>query len=72
MHVFAAADRDLARLHRLGDLAGKVDMQQAVLQAGALDLDMVGELEAALKEAALEAVFTQAFNPDMPTFRLCE
>src|SRR5262249_47439150 len=45
------ADRDLARLHRLGDLADEIDVKQAVLQAGTLDLDVIGELEPALERA---------------------
>src|SRR5271155_4964154 len=45
----AAADLDLARLHRLRHLVDKVDMQHAVVEAGADDLDMVGEAEAALE-----------------------
>ena len=47
----AVADRDRARLHRLGDLAHEIDVQEAVLEARALHLDMVGELEAALESA---------------------
>ena len=50
-----AADTDLARLHRLGDLADQVDQQQAVLQVGALDLDMVGKPEAPLERAGGDA-----------------
>src|ERR1051326_4388350 len=45
----AVADRNLARLQRLGDLAHEIDVKQAVLEARALDLDVVGELEAALE-----------------------
>src|SRR5271165_2959131 len=37
------------RLHRLWDHPQEVDLQEPVLQARALDLDMVGELEVALK-----------------------
>jgi hypothetical protein len=37
-----ARDRDRPRLHCLRDLAHEVDVQEAVLQARALDLDMVG------------------------------
>ena len=42
----AVADRDLARLLRLGNLAHEVDVQEAVLELRALDLDVVGKLEA--------------------------
>jgi hypothetical protein len=41
-----ARNRDRPRLHRLWDLAHEVDVQEPVLQARTLDLDMVGELEA--------------------------
>src|SRR5262245_55773961 len=51
-----AADRNLARLRRLGNLALEVDVQEAVLQARALDLDMVGELEAPLERAGRDAL----------------
>src|SRR5580704_16358866 len=47
----AIADRDAAGLFRLGNLAHQIDMQQAVLELGALDLDEVGELEHALERA---------------------
>src|SRR5688500_12705676 len=46
------ADRDLLRLHRLGHLAYQVDGQEAVLESRAGDLDVIGELEAALEGAA--------------------
>src|SRR5215216_4418471 len=41
-----ARDRNRPGLHRLWDLAHEVDVQKPVLQARALDLNMVGELEA--------------------------
>src|SRR4051794_21614932 len=47
----AAADVDLARLHRLGDLALQRDAEQAVGQLGAADPDEIGKLEAALEGA---------------------
>src|SRR5262249_35585200 len=40
----AVADRDLARLLRLGNLTHEVDVQESVLEARALDMDVVGEL----------------------------
>src|SRR6185312_9439903 len=46
-----AADLDLLRLHRLGDLALELDRQHPVLHVRALDLDMVGKREAALERA---------------------
>src|SRR5215470_10958657 len=39
------ADRNVAGLLRLGDLANEVDMEQAVLERGILHHDEVGELE---------------------------
>ena len=51
----AVRDLDLAGLGGLGDLADEVDMEEAVLQARALHLDMVGELEAALEGARGDA-----------------
>ena len=56
----AAVDRDRARLHRLGHLAHQVDMQQAVIEAGALDLDMVGQAEAPLEGAPGDPVMQVA------------
>ena len=47
----SAADVDLPRLHRLGDLAHQLDREQPVLQVRAPDLDMVGKREAALERA---------------------
>ena len=48
-------DLDLARLQLLGNVALQIDVQQAVLQRGAQDLDMVGKLEAALEGARGDA-----------------
>ena len=45
-----------AGLLGLGHDALKVDMKQAVLELGALDLDMLGQLEAALERAAGDAL----------------
>ena len=50
-----AVDRDGARLRGLRDLAYEVDMQESVLEARALHLDVVGELEAALEGARGDA-----------------
>src|SRR5215211_3390603 len=41
-----ARDRNRPGLHRLWDFAHEVDVQKPILQARALNLDMVGELEA--------------------------
>lgn len=49
------ADRNAARLHRLGDLPLQVNDEQTVLGAGALDLDMLGERELALDIACRDA-----------------
>src|SRR5262245_46512716 len=53
---FTVADRDLARLLCLGDFAHEVDVQQSVLKARVLDLDMIGKLEDALKGARGDAL----------------
>jgi hypothetical protein len=45
------ADFDFARLQEFRKLADKIDRQQAVLQLGAGDANVVGEAEAALKAA---------------------
>src|SRR5262249_28384408 len=50
------ADRDLARLLRLGDLAHEIDVQESVLEGGAFDLDVVGKLEDALERARRDAL----------------
>src|SRR5205823_10238524 len=50
------ADRDLARLLRLGNLTHEIDVQESVLEARALDLDVVGELEDALERARRNAL----------------
>ena len=52
----AVADRDLARLLGLGDLAHQVDVQETVLEARALHLDEIGELEHALEGARRDAL----------------
>src|SRR5437763_14700130 len=49
------ADRNLARLFRLGDLENKIDVEKTVLQRGALHLDVVGKLEHALEGASRTA-----------------
>src|SRR5712671_7622374 len=46
-----AGDLDGPRLHRLRYLAHQVDMQQAVVEARAGHLDVVGEAEAPLERA---------------------
>src|SRR5258708_9853177 len=55
LRLRAGGDGDRPRLHRLGDLADQLDMQHAVIEAGADHLDGVGELEAALEGAAGDA-----------------
>jgi hypothetical protein len=60
-----ARDRDRPRLHRLRDLALEVDVQEPVLQPCALDHNIVGKLEAALKGPlgdALVAVFSSSLG----------
>src|SRR5204862_329603 len=46
-----AADRDLPRFHRLGNLALERDRQQAIVEPRIFDDDKVGELEGALESA---------------------
>src|ERR1043165_330157 len=52
----AVADRDLARLLGLGELAHEVDVQEAVRELRAGHLDVVSELEAALERAGRDAL----------------
>src|SRR5262249_40373032 len=52
----ALADRDLPRLLVLRNLAHEIDVQETVLEAGAANLDMVGELEATLEGAGSDAL----------------
>src|SRR6266566_2456164 len=52
----AIADRDLARLLRLGNLAHEIDVQESVLEGRTLDLDIVGKLEDALERASRDAL----------------
>src|SRR5690606_39774796 len=47
----AAIDLDGARLLAFGQFALQLQMKQAVFEAGALDLDIVGQLEAQLEGA---------------------
>src|ERR1700733_3336482 len=53
---FAIPDRDRARLFRLGDLAHQINMQETVLEARALHLDEVGELEHTLEGTGGDAL----------------
>src|SRR5258708_38859970 len=54
------ADLDLARLQRLGDHSLELHVEETVLEARALHLDEVGELEAALEGPAREAAGKRA------------
>src|SRR2546421_8143705 len=47
---------DLARLFRLGDFAHQVDVQETVRELRAGNLDIVGQLEAALERAGRDAL----------------
>jgi len=49
-------DRDRARLLLLGDQALELDVEQSVLEPGAADFHMLGELEAALERAPRDAL----------------
>src|SRR5262249_2929211 len=62
------ADWNLARLLGLGNLPDEVDMQQAVLERGALHLDKVRELEYALECARCDALVE---NLPLLGFALC-
>src|SRR5580693_9318654 len=42
-------DRDPARLHRFRDFADQFDLKQPVVERGALDLNIVGQVELALE-----------------------
>src|SRR5580698_2896858 len=63
------ADRHLTGLLRLRQFAHEIDMQQAVFEARALYVDMIGKLEAALKSARGNALIKDfllrriAFDP---------
>src|SRR5688572_31888858 len=50
-----ACDWDCPRLHRLWDLPHELDVEEPVVQACALDRNMVGELEAPLKGPCRDA-----------------
>ncbi|MHC2288712.1 hypothetical protein ACVIJW_004582 [Bradyrhizobium barranii subsp. barranii] len=54
-----AVDGDAPRLLRLGDLPLQVDDEQAVLEAGALDLDVIGKGELALEVARRDAAMQE-------------
>src|SRR6185312_15586031 len=54
-----AADRNAARLHRFGDFPLQLDDEQAVLEAGALDLDVVGQRELTLEVARRDATMQE-------------
>ena len=54
-----AVDCDAARLHGLGDLALQLDEEQPVLEARALDLDVVGKRELALEVAGRDAAMQE-------------
>ena len=54
-----ARDGDRPRFHRLRNLAHEIDVQESVLHDRALDLDMLGELEAALEAPRGNALIQQ-------------
>jgi len=55
-----ARDGDAPRLHGLGNLALKLDDQQTILEASALDLDVVGQGELALEVAGRDAAMQES------------
>jgi len=59
-----APNRNLARLHRLGNFALEIDGKQTILQRSILNADVIGELEPAFKAAGSDAsmqIFKFAF-----------
>ena len=56
LSLAAVADRNLARLFRLRNLAHEIDVQEPVLERRALDVDVVGELENTLEGARGDAL----------------
>src|SRR5262249_33120106 len=54
--LLTVADRDLAGLLGLGNLAHEIDVQEPVLEGRALHLDVIGELEDALERARRDAL----------------
>ena len=51
----AGADRDRPRPHALRQVPHQVDVEQPVLEVGALHLDVVGKLEAPLEAAGRDS-----------------
>jgi len=54
-----AANRNLARLHRLGHLAHEIDRQQSISQVSASDADKIGKLETAFERARRDSAIEQ-------------
>ena len=54
--VLAGIDRNLTRLHRLGELPHQIDLQKSALERGALHLDVVGEVEDAPERTCRDAM----------------
>src|ERR1043165_700128 len=57
--VAACADRNFARLHRLRNAPHEIDLQQAALERGALDLDVVIQIEMALERTRRDALIKE-------------
>ena len=61
-----AVDGDLPRLHGLGDLPDQFDLEQAIVEGRALDLDVVGQVElpfeGAGRDAAIEVLALGLFR----------
>jgi len=81
-----AADRDPARLHGFRDFTDQLDLEQAVVERGALDLDVIRQIELSLevarRDAAIEEIalgllglalsfaIAESANPDNRTARV--
>jgi hypothetical protein len=50
------ADGDVAGLQLVGNTPHQVDMEQPVLKCAAIDLDVIGQIEATLKRARRDAL----------------
>ncbi len=59
IRVVRDRDFDATGLHGLGDDADEVDMKEPVLQGSALDLDMLGKLEATLESTSRNAAMEE-------------
>src|ERR1041384_1466833 len=54
--LVARIDRDATRLHRVRHLAHEINLEEAVLECGALDLHVVGQVEDTAERAGRDAL----------------